>query len=136
MSNERIRLSEASLASVNVCLVDRQRLHLKCMVCGQDWIAHVQPDGQLAPGWWYCPRGKSQGVAHWAGIANIDAAETKWLAVMPCEACRGKGYLSLDGASPFIEDARCPNCNGEGRIMTWLPLTMLMAAIRRKLAAP
>jgi len=54
-------------------------------------------------------------------------------AIVPCETCGGEGYIAVDGDGPFIEEKRCPNCEGQGELERWLSLETIVAAIRKEL---
>lgn len=51
-----VKLTEENLKKVGVQLVDKHRVALTCMKCGESW-APANPKAELPPGWWKCPKG-------------------------------------------------------------------------------
>jgi len=51
-----VRLTKNSLAKVNVELIDKDNLRMRCMICGQSWAQDSPSLGSRLPkGWWKCP---------------------------------------------------------------------------------
>ena len=57
MPRDSVRLNETSLYRVGVSLLDADRVHLHCEVCGIGWSPNLGAEGRLPHRWWRCPRG-------------------------------------------------------------------------------
>jgi len=53
----QVRFTEASLARVNVDLLDGSCVRLGCKRCGAQWSPNLRAGGHLPRGWWKCPNG-------------------------------------------------------------------------------
>lgn len=52
-----VRFNESSLEMVNVKIVDKTEIVLKCKTCNLTWSPNKQTNGRLPRGWWKCPNG-------------------------------------------------------------------------------
>lgn len=51
------RYSPAELDKVEVEILDRERVHLRCKQCGTTWSPDLRAGGHLPRRYWQCPQG-------------------------------------------------------------------------------
>jgi len=54
MMKFQVKYNSNSLYWVGVEILDKDRVHLRCMICGQVWSPSIRPGGRLPRGWWKC----------------------------------------------------------------------------------
>jgi len=51
------RFSERELSRVGIRIVDKNQVWLRCVHCGEMFLARRDADGHLPQGYWKCPNG-------------------------------------------------------------------------------
>jgi hypothetical protein len=51
------RFAETELAKVGVEVVNPYQSHLKCKICGMEWLSPLKHHGRRPAGYWKCPNG-------------------------------------------------------------------------------